>query len=105
MCALEREKYIIERERILKHVCVFVKLIDIMLSYLSVSAPSDSEKHQCYVTVTAVPPVGPCDDCNQLAILHAQHGNVLSVLLCFILFVPVLCVVLVMCIIVTTFSC
>ncbi|KAK2152086.1 hypothetical protein LSH36_340g06043 [Paralvinella palmiformis] len=37
-------------------------------------APSDSEKHQCYVTVTAVPPVGPCDDCNQLAILHAQHG-------------------------------
>ncbi len=39
------------------------------------SCPSDNEeKHQCYISVTAIPPVDPCDDCSQLAILHAQHG-------------------------------
>ena len=39
------------------------------------SAPISEEKHLCYLTILAVPPVAPCEDCNQLVILHAQSGK------------------------------
>ncbi len=43
------------------------------------SAPGDNEeKHLCFITITAVPPVEPCEDCSQLVILHAQSGRYTS---------------------------
>ncbi len=55
----------------------FIDFISMVTPFhLDCSSPSDNEeKHQCYITITAVPPVEPCEDCSQLAILHAQSGK------------------------------
>ncbi|KAK2177709.1 hypothetical protein NP493_583g02001 [Ridgeia piscesae] len=39
------------------------------------AAQHNEEKRQCFVTITAVPPVGPCEDCSQMAILQAQTAS------------------------------
>lgn len=47
-----------------------------VLAFLFNSNPCDNEeKCQCYLTITATPPIGPCDDCTQLIMLHSQHGK------------------------------
>lgn len=47
-----------------------------VFEFLFNSNPCDNEeKCQCYLTITATPPIGPCDDCTQLIMLHSQHGK------------------------------